>query len=240
MTALDRELALSPYPAVDIQDGMAFFGLSAEDVMARMGESWHRVERLWNDAHPQADAGRQQWYATTDAHIFEGLAWHAQPEQRQYREAIAARCTGRVLDWGAGVGTEGLMAMRRGCDVTFVELGLMLDFVRMRAIREHRGHGTFLTPQHCRALLTEKPDLQFDTIICLDMLEHLDEPESLLADFRRWLTPDGLFIGSAPFDALQYVGHLPQHRGKRLSVLCEQAGIINYWIDPIRPGDTDV
>lgn len=262
--------ALTGYPVEDVQDCMAFFGLSEIEVRQRMGETWHRVARLWREANPQTEAERQAWYATTDAHIFEGLAWHAQLEQRRFREAIAARCTGTVLDWGAGVGTEGLLALRCGCSVVFVEWGLIRDFLVTRVERvltelcntvitgEYHANGatvrsytvgpihSWIAPPDEAMIflnawtsgeLSFPGDPPFDTIICLDVLEHLDDPEAVLADFRRWLKPDGLFIGSAPFDDLQYDGHLPQHQGKRLTQLCEQAGLMNYWIDPIRPGE---
>jgi 2-polyprenyl-3-methyl-5-hydroxy-6-metoxy-1,4-benzoquinol methylase len=38
----------------------------------------------------------------------------------------------------------------------------------------------------------------FDAVVCADVLEHLAEPERLLARIRRWLRPDGRLVASLP------------------------------------------
>ena len=39
---------------------------------------------------------------------------------------------------------------------------------------------------------------QFDCISCLDVLEHIPEPEALLLKIKQWLTPDGSILLSVP------------------------------------------
>ncbi len=41
-------------------------------------------------------------------------------------------------------------------------------------------------------------DRPFDVIVCADVLEHLAEPERVLASVRRWLAPGGLLLVSVP------------------------------------------
>ena len=74
----------------------------------------------------------------------------------------------------------------------------------------------------------------FDTIICLDVLEHVELPELILGDFRFWLKPGGLFIGSAPFSELQWPGHLEKHKDKDLKVMAAEHGFERVLIDPLR------
>lgn len=42
------------------------------------------------------------------------------------------------------------------------------------------------------------PDASFDRIICSEVLEHVPDPDAVLAEISRILKPDGLFIASVP------------------------------------------
>ncbi|WP_454752347.1 methyltransferase domain-containing protein [Cupriavidus necator] len=44
------------------------------------------------------------------------------------------------------------------------------------------------------------PDNSVDVVISFETLEHVEDPQGLLAEFRRILTPGGRFIGSVPND----------------------------------------
>ncbi|HBV21755.1 MAG TPA: hypothetical protein DEF07_08570, partial [Nitrosomonas sp.] len=39
---------------------------------------------------------------------------------------------------------------------------------------------------------------RFDCISCLDVLEHMPEPEKLLNKIKQWLTPDGNILLNVP------------------------------------------
>ncbi len=43
------------------------------------------------------------------------------------------------------------------------------------------------------------PDASFDRILCLSVLEHLEEPKKAIAEMARVLTPEGKIIVSVPF-----------------------------------------
>ncbi len=233
-----------PFRDEDVESCMIHFGMSRDKVLQRLYEREHQVKRLWEAAgNPTSVEDQREWYSTTDAHIFEGLAWHSQSTQRAFREAIARRCSTYcdplpvVLDYGCGVATEGIIANIEGAHVEFVDYQNMLDFVKTRLSVESK-YMQSCTSFACIPLDTWQDTLiydRYDVIICLDVLEHLSDPESALKTFRHALKPDGLFIGSAPFSELQWVGHLKKHNGKLLSKMCDEAGINNYLIDPIRP-----
>jgi len=241
------------FRTADVEACVRHFNLSREQVYRKLMAGHHNVLDKWKENAPSTVEERVAWYATTDAHVFEGLAWHGQSSHWPLREEIARRAATfgphedyipRVLDYGCGVGTEGLLALGKGAAVTFVDFPPMLEFIRTR--RDCMGLGDL--GQFCsqQATVSEKfPDPTvvfpadcFDVIICLDVLEHLVYPERLLNHFRSILRLGGLFIGSAPFDELQWPGHLAIHKGKRLDKMCELAGLENTWIDPIRPGRT--
>ena len=52
-------------------------------------------------------------------------------------------------------------------------------------------------------------DNQFDTVLCIEVLEHLENPESVLKELARICAEDGLIIISIPNGAFDsYIGHL--------------------------------
>lgn len=225
-----------------VEDAMTFFHLDRTTVLARLCEPSGEYFRRCAEEAPRTVAAWQHFYAQTDALIFGNIAWHAQPTQHTMRSKIAHRIGGlRVLNYGCGLAPESLWAVRQyGGDHVLVDIGMNLAFLRWRIHRHYeaeQGRLICLNPEELRGQIgTLAP---FEAIVCLDVLEHLDDPEGLLAEFRQWLTPDGLFIAGAPFAYHQYPdipdGHLDHHMGKDLRVLCQQAGLHTVWIDPLRP-----
>jgi SAM-dependent methyltransferase len=70
----------------------------------------------------------------------------------------------------------------------------------------------------------------FDTVVCLNVLEHLDEPVSVLRNFRAALEPGGRAIVLVPqgprrFNALdRALGHRLRYTRERLRAVVEEAG----------------
>ncbi|HYT32639.1 MAG TPA: methyltransferase domain-containing protein, partial [Thermoanaerobaculia bacterium] len=52
--------------------------------------------------------------------------------------------------------------------------------------------------------LKELPAETFDTIVCLDVLEHVDSLPEVVAEFVRLLKPDGRLIVSGPTESILY------------------------------------
>lgn len=129
------------------------------------------------------------------AHLLELAAWHlsscnyiADTLRLQQRFA-----RGQVLDFGGGIGSHALAAAA----LPAVERVWCIDlnphhcaFVGWRA--DQLGLADKL--RCCRDLGESALPARFDTIICLDVLEHLPDPASQLLNFADRLQPDGITL----------------------------------------------
>ena len=95
----------------------------------------------------------------------------------------------RVLDLGCGNGYLAAILASRGYDVTGVEQPGGYD--------QPFPANVHLVPADLEAGL---PDLDglFDYVVCGDILEHLRQPERLLAQLRARLAPGGVIVASLP------------------------------------------
>ena len=193
----------------------------------QMGAS--RVDKLWECEDPRTDEDRQRFYRRTTAHIYEGANWHRDHPQPLRRWNIAEKCKGNVLIYGCGIGTEGLFALYNPdvTKVTFFDLpySKITDFLHCRLV----GHQP--TPERHANVDLERQypfNQRYDTIVCMDVLEHLENPQDILNQFGENLNPGGFLMVDAPFESIAPVGHLPQHRDLNLDEMIAKAGIKNY------------
>ncbi|MGT2471968.1 class I SAM-dependent methyltransferase [Paraburkholderia terrae] len=75
-------------------------------------------------------------------------------------------------------------------------------------------------------------DAQFDNAICIEVLEHAEDPELLLSEIARVLKPDGPLLLTVPWSARRH--HIPHdyHRftRERLQIMLSKAGFANIVI----------
>lgn len=105
------------------------------------------------------------------------------------RESVAGK---RVLDLACGTGYGSALLAQAGAEVTAIDIS-------PEAIREAKArHG-----DHVKFLIADCHDLpfedgKFDVVVANEMIEHVEDHDALIAQAKRVLAEDGLFLVSTP------------------------------------------
>ena len=208
----------------------------AADFAARGGDRY--------TAGPAMDA----FYGATDAFLYELAVWNRNRLKHGMRQWIGRHLArvGRALDIlsiGDGLGFDCLYWHRKGHRVTYFELpGTSERFAQNLFARSGVEIPMLNDPA---AIATDR----FDALTCLDVLEHVPDPPSMVRSLASYLRPGGLLYVSAPFflilpwypthlrSSRRYAGRLSLYRQAGLKLVGGRPG----W-DPIvlqKPGGDD-
>ncbi len=173
----------------------AYLELSPQELESRLPSSTADLAALHPGGFDPDQASAFYEEAVGTGHLLDLAAWHLGSsayiaDTLRLQERFAR---GQVLDFGGGIGTHALAAaaLPQVDQVWFVDLNPHnRAFVARRA--EAFGLGTKLG---CFRDLDD-PALpgRFDTVVCLDVLEHLAEPAGQLERFAARLSADGIAL----------------------------------------------
>lgn len=107
---------------------------------------------------------------------------------------IVPQPAGRVLDLGGGVGATGA-ALKRARGATHVVVADLVTGDTADGV-DVAVSGNLEDPAFLRTLLADHGP--FDTILCLDVLEHLRDPWTTVAELRSGLAENGVIVASIP------------------------------------------
>jgi SAM-dependent methyltransferase len=189
----DRQHALNLSHTVDELSTFAL--VTPEYATEMLATSTGILARNWNDARPVGHDAVAQWYEENSEYYLYDLAqFHLAYKHIAFMRDVVALARGRVLDFGAGIGDLALELARLGHDTVYVDVdGRTKAFARWRAERDW-------IPLVFASDLDEVDGL-FDTIVSLDVFEHLAEPVPVIDALVDRLAPGGRMIVTAYFGA---------------------------------------
>ncbi len=149
-------------------------------------------------------------------------AWHELPERKEWTSAVIAAAkvsnAKRVLDIGAGAGHD-LYALIDA--IPDVQVGAVEPNFKLRERLANQGIETWpfldLVPDNLR---------DFDLISCLDVLEHVPDPEALLLQIIDRLKMQGILVEATATHDLGTPLHLAQLRGWSPARLLDRHGFV--------------
>lgn len=175
---------------------LAGFTLVSPDVATEMLTTATSIlAHNWNDTRPVGPDAVAAWYEdNSEFYLYDLAQFHLAYKHIAFMRDVIALSRGRVLDFGAGIGDLALELARLGHEAVYVDVeGRTKAFARWRAEREWIP-------------LTMASDLddvegRFDTIISLDVFEHLADPLPVVDGLVDRLGPGGRMIVTAAFGA---------------------------------------
>jgi 2-polyprenyl-3-methyl-5-hydroxy-6-metoxy-1,4-benzoquinol methylase len=222
-------------------------------------EQWRRAVSEGKDAQgrkcfrePKTSAEIMAHYRRCASQVEQQVfATYGIPGEVALRERIAALAEPgmSVLDFGAGIGSQLLPLVDKGCRCTHADVGgVMMEYAIWRYMRQWHaeeskrlgesrgpvgvgrggsfGAGNVLMVELADDYMTAgipalksgvvidtrppwTPYLQYDMVICTEVIEHVTEPEQLVALLAKLVRPGGLFVATTSFDDGD--GMVPMH-----------------------------
>jgi len=130
----------------------------------------------------------------------------------------------RGLDIGCGEGVMLRLAAEQGAAMTGLD-GMAAALAMARKLCASAGHNPALVRGDAQQLPFR--DGAFDFVTCLEVIEHLERPESMLKEVRRVLRPGGVVVLSTPVadGPLKDPFHVKEFTPEELREAIAQAGL---------------
>lgn len=123
--------------------------------------------------------------------VFSLSYWHMQRWHKKFRNNVLKYSTGKILDYGGGIGDISLILSQNGLDVTYADInGKNMEFAKWLFKKNILEIAVFDVENEFELIWEKK----YDTIICLDVIEHVYNPKELLEKMTSNLNKNGRLI----------------------------------------------
>jgi len=189
-------------------------------------ETSEQLDALWRDS---------------DAFLYEITVWNTCDAKHRMRSFVASRLNrygfekADVFCFGDGLGFDSTWLAMQGHHVQYYEPSLPSQQFAQKMFEENCVEVRKLDT------LDDIARHSLDAIVCLDVLEHIPQPQTVVKQFHEWLKPEGLLFVHAPFWCIHWTRptHLKENRhlSGDLHVMYHEQGFIEvdssvFW-DPI-------
>jgi len=163
--------------------------LTAEEVICMFKLAIKLDAYLWNVLNPKTKEEIENFYKITSFNIFTLAYWHMSRYQRRFRKRVLNLCNGDVLDFGGGIGDMCIELKKKGIkNVTYADVGGKNFEFAAYMFRKNNHKIPMIN------LSKEKVDGRYDTILCIDVIEHLTNPKETLKEMVDRLNKNGILV----------------------------------------------
>lgn len=187
-----------------LKDVANYSGLSLKETLWLFKASDRINADFWRILNIKNPDEIVNFYKITPFYIFSLSFWHMTKTQRKFRDEIIKLAKGEVLDFGAGIGDFCIKLSEKGFNVDYADVpGKTFDFAMWLFAK--RG---------CKINMIniEKEKLQkkYDSIFCIDVIEHIPNPKETLRELAFCLKSGGNLIITGLKNEEDLKGH-PMH-----------------------------
>ncbi|MEA5503823.1 methyltransferase domain-containing protein [Halotia wernerae UHCC 0503] len=139
-----------------------------------------------------------EFYEDTDAFLYELIVWNRNKIKLQMRDWIGKYLSRegssfKILCLGDGLGIDTLYLAQAGHQLTYSDIPGYTEIFARLLFKDS------LFPIKILNSTEAIPKAAYDVVLCLDVLEHLPSPSSLVGEIASYLRPGGRAIIHAPF-----------------------------------------
>lgn len=165
-----------------------YFNLAEKEVLWLLKNGGRINNDFWRISNPKTDEEKKHFYEITLFYIFELSLWHMTMYQKKFRKEVLKIAQGKVLDFGGGIGDMSLMIAKKGVLVEYADVsGNTYNFAKWLFSKNNLSVKMI-------DLSTQKVSEQYDTIVCIDVIEHLLNAKEVFKDLALRLKPGGKFV----------------------------------------------
>lgn len=162
------------------------FSMSEKDARWFLKSNGRMTNFMWRSAAPKTEEEIKKFYEQNPFYIFDLIFWHSTRYQSALRRELSGIAKGSVLDYGGGAGFLSMNIADKGIVVDYADLeGRTFDFARW--IFTKRGYRNINVINLSKESISKK----YDTIFCIDVLEHSRNQKNLLKEIVGYLNPGG-------------------------------------------------
>ncbi len=179
----------------DLKEHLAhYLNLNQQKLEEKLSKGQENMSKLHPGSFKESDITAFYENEISSVHLFDLASWHLGSSQyiADTIRLLKMFANGKVLDFGGGIGTHSLAAagMNGVEHVYFVDLNpknreFLIERANKLGVRElisvHRD-------------LASTGNVQFDTLICFDVLEHLPNPAEQLSLFHERLSNNSVAL----------------------------------------------
>ena len=195
MSNLDLSVSSFLNDGFDLKNHLInFLDINKDQLEQRLLKGVDDLAALHPGAFNKNDAGDFYEDKVGDAHLIDLASWHIN-SSHYIADTLRLQqkfVYGKVLDFGGGIGTHALAAsfLPDVDHVWFVDLN-----PQNRSFVEQRSKQLGIEDQiSVHRDLESTSNVIFDSIVCLDVLEHLPDPSKQLEIFVELLSPNGIAL----------------------------------------------
>lgn len=194
---------------------------SPQTVKERLQREYEQIGSNVTEAMHEKNIEPYKWspeladfYSTTDAFLYELIMWNLNKRKQRMRKQAGKfiyNHLGKQLDIlsiGDGLGVDSAYLAAAGHRVTYFELP---GYTRSFAERLFRDSGVKVNMISDPSRI---PADSFDVVMCLDVLEHVENPPDFVKNLGGYLKTGGCLVVHAPFYQIRFNNptHLKKNR----------------------------